>query len=86
MMALLNDSEKQADSEGGHSFGEDSKNHEDREFLTRMYERQMEKIHKMELALHRIANKTYGVDESTGQLIRKERLMAVPTATTTLEN
>lgn len=80
LQSRLDDMERQADSEGGHSFGEDSKNHEDRQFMTRMYERQMEKVHALKLALTRIANKTYGVDEDTGDLISKERLMAMPTA------
>lgn len=80
MKERLNDMERQADSEGGQSFSEDSKNHEDREFLSRMYERQVEKAHDLELALTRIANKTYGVDADTGKLISKKRLIAMPTA------
>jgi len=31
-------------------------------------------------ALKRIENKSYGISEQTGELIRKERLMAMPTA------
>ena len=81
----LDDLERQSGSEGGHSYGEDSKNQENREFITRMYERQAEKIHSLELALARIANKTFGVDGETGELIPKKRLLAMPTATSLVE-
>jgi DnaK suppressor protein len=74
--------ENQATENGGHSYGEDSKNHEQRELLTRMYERQAEKIHDLELALGRIANKTYGICQETGELIGKKRLEAFPAAVT----
>ena len=80
----LDDLERQADSEGGHSYGEDGKNQENREFTTRMYERLAEEIHDLELALARIANKTYGIDQDTGELIDKDRLLAMPTATKAL--
>ena len=77
----LDDLERQADSNGGLSFGEDSKNHEQREWLTRSYERLMKKHHDLELALGRVANKTYGVDQDTGELIDEQRLRAMLTAT-----
>lgn len=74
--------EEQASLDGGHSYGEDSKNHEQREMLTRVYERQIKNIHELELALGRIANKTYGICKKTGDLIAEARLLAMPTATT----
>ncbi len=82
LKSRLDGLEGQADENGGHSYGEDSKNHEQRELLTRMYERQVEKMHELELALGRIANKTYGICQETGDLIDKRRLEAFPTATT----
>lgn len=75
---------QQADSNGGQSFGEDSKNHEMREMLTRSYERLFKKEHALRNALARIANKTYGVDQNTGELIDEARLRAVLTATTNI--
>ena len=81
----LDDIGRQSVSEGGHSFGENSKSQEGREFLAGMYERQLEKIHALELALLRVANKTYGVDQNTGDLISKDRLMAMPTALSSMK-
>lgn len=47
--------------------------------------RQKDYINKLEGALLRIENKTYGVCRVTGKLIAKARLMAVPHATTSVE-
>lgn len=47
--------------------------------------RQMDFIRKLEGALVRIENKTYGVCRITGKLIPKGRLMAVPHTTLSLE-
>ena len=48
-------------------------------------QRQMEFINKLQSALVRIENKTYGVCRVTGKLIPKGRLLAVPHATTSVE-
>ncbi len=48
-------------------------------------QRQMEYIKKLEAALVRIENKTYGICRKTGKLISKERLRAVPHATLSIE-
>ena len=48
-------------------------------------QRQMEFIRKLQAALVRIENKTYGVCRITGKLIPKGRLLAVPHATTSIE-
>ena len=40
----------------------------------------------LEAALIRIANKTYGIDRITRELIPKQRLMAVPHATLSVES
>ncbi|MBQ1798227.1 MAG: TraR/DksA C4-type zinc finger protein [Muribaculaceae bacterium] len=48
-------------------------------------QRQMEFIKKLQAALVRIENKTYGVCRITGKLIPKGRLMAVPHTTLSVE-
>ncbi len=48
-------------------------------------QRQLEYIRKLEAALVRIENKTYGICRKTGKLISKERLRAVPHATLSIE-
>ena len=47
--------------------------------------RQKKFIENLEAALVRIENKTYGICRDTGKLIQKERLMAVPHATLSME-
>ena len=48
-------------------------------------QRQLDFIRKLQAALIRIENKTYGVCRITGKLIPKERLLAVPHATLSIE-
>lgn len=47
--------------------------------------RQLDFIKKLQGALIRIENKTYGICRVTGKLIPKERLMAVPHTTLSVE-
>jgi RNA polymerase-binding transcription factor DksA len=56
-----------------------------REEAAMMAQRQLEYIRKLEAALVRIKNKTYGICRKTGKLISKERLRAVPHATLSIE-
>ena len=56
-----------------------------KEELTNMAVRQLKFIQGLKAVLVRIENKTYGVCRITGKLIPKERLRAVPHATTTVE-
>lgn len=51
----------------------------------RLAERQMKFIQHLQAALIRIENKTYGICRETGKLIPKERLLAVPHATLSVE-
>ena len=51
----------------------------------RLAQRQANFIAHLEAALVRIENKTYGICRATGKLIPKERLMAVPHATLSIE-
>lgn len=57
----------------------------EKENNARMAERQRQFIQHLKAALARIENKTYGVCRVTGKLIPKERLMAVPHATLSIE-
>lgn len=56
-----------------------------KEEAARLAERQRQFIGKLQAALVRIENKTYGVCRATGQLIPKERLRAVPHATLSID-
>lgn len=56
-----------------------------KEEAARLAERQRQFIQKLQAALVRIENKTYGVCRATGQLIPKERLRAVPHATLSID-
>ncbi len=53
--------------------------------IKRLADRQLQFIRKLEGALQRIDNKTYGICRVTGKLIPKERLRAVPHATLSIE-
>jgi len=55
------------------------------ERLTTIAARQQKHIKHLENALIRVQNKVYGVCRVTGKLISKERLMAVPHATLSIE-
>ncbi|MDE6285656.1 MAG: TraR/DksA C4-type zinc finger protein [Muribaculaceae bacterium] len=56
-----------------------------KEEAARLAERQRQFISKLQAALVRIENKTYGVCRVTGKLIPKERLRAVPHATLSID-
>ena len=56
-----------------------------KEMASQQAERQLEFIRKLQAALVRIENKTYGVCRITGKLIPKERLLAVPHTTLSIE-
>lgn len=53
--------------------------------IKRLADRQLQFIRKLEGALQRIDNKSYGICRVTGKLIPKERLRAVPHATLSIE-
>ena len=57
-----------------------------KEELIQLANRQQKFITGLEAALVRIANKTYGIARITGELIPKQRLMAVPHATLSVES
>ena len=56
-----------------------------REEVAQLAGRQEKFLKSLENALIRISNKSYGVCRVTGKLIQKERLMAVPHATLSID-
>jgi len=57
----------------------------EKESINQLAARQKKFIDQLEAALMRIANKSYGICRGTGKLIPKERLMAVPHTTLSME-
>ena len=56
-----------------------------KEIASQQTQRQLDFIRKLQAALVRIENGTYGICRITGKLIPKERLLAVPHATLSIE-
>ena len=81
---ILEITENSGDDHGG-DWMDDSSTNNDIEFLNNMAIRQRKYIQDLENALVRIKNKTYGICMVTGTLIDKRRLLAVPTATKSVE-
>ena len=57
----------------------------EKEQTNQLASRQKKFIEQLEAALLRIDNKTYGICRTTGKLIPRERLQAVPHTTQTME-
>ena len=57
----------------------------EKENLNQLAAHQLKFIKNLEAAMIRIQNKTYGICKTTGKLIPKERLRAVPHTTQTIE-
>jgi len=57
----------------------------EKENLNHLAAHQLKFIKSLEAAMVRIQNKTYGICKTTGKLIPKERLRAVPHTTQTIE-
>lgn len=81
---ILEITENSGDDHGG-DWMDDSSTNNDIEFLNNMAIRQRKYIQDLENAVIRIRNKTYGICLTTGLLIDKRRLLAVPTATKSVE-
>ncbi|HEK19215.1 TraR/DksA family transcriptional regulator [Mucilaginibacter sp.] len=73
------------DTSAAYSTLEDGSATLEKESLHQLASRQKKFIEQLDAALIRIANKTYGVCRVTGKLIQKERLMAVPHTTMSME-
>ena len=56
-----------------------------KENISQLASRQKKFIDNLEMALLRIENKTYGICKVTGKIIPKERLLAVPHTTQSME-
>ena len=81
---ILEITENSGDDHGG-DWMDDSSTNNDIEFLNNMAIRQRKYVQDLENALIRIKNRTYGICLVTGHLIDKRRLLAVPTATKSVE-
>ena len=64
---------------------EDGADTAEKENLNQLAARQQKFINNLESALVRIKNRTYGICRVTGKLISKDRLMAVPHTTLSIE-
>ncbi len=73
--------ENNGDTSSSGDYFDSTSRHVELEMLTKMASRQRMFIRNLENALLRIKNKTYGICNITGALIRKERLLLVPHAT-----
>jgi DnaK suppressor protein len=87
MRALRNDEGNDvADTSPTYKILEEGSTTQNKAELIMLAQRQQKFIQGLEAALVRIANKTYGIDRMTGDLIPKERLRAVPHATLSVES
>ncbi len=87
MRALRNDEGNDvADTSPTYKILEEGSTAQNKAELIVLAQRQQKFIQGLEAALVRIANKTYGIDRMTGELIPKERLRAVPHATLSVES
>ncbi|PHN05062.1 TraR/DksA family transcriptional regulator [Flavilitoribacter nigricans] len=68
-----------------YDYEEDSQMEQETLKLNGLIENDMNQIQALEAALLRIENKTYGICTETGEYIRRERLEAMPEATTCLK-
>ena len=68
------------------AFADDTRRYEQRAMMGSMVTRAKSKRKKLQNALVRIENKTYGICSKTGKLISEKRLLAVPTARKGIKN
>lgn len=80
-----NDSGTDSTSGGNTKVLEDGAETAEKENLSQLAARQLKYITNLENALVRIKNRTYGICTVTGKLIPKERLIAVPHTTQSIE-
>ena len=83
MLSLSSSAFNEAD--GSYKTLEDGAATLEKESINQLAARQKKFIIQLEDALVRIENKTYGICKVTGKLIQKERLMAVPHTTMSME-
>ena len=80
-----NDAGTDSTSGGNTKVLEDGAETAEKENLSQLASRQLKYITNLENALVRIKNRTYGICTVTGKLIPKERLIAVPHTTQSIE-
>jgi len=80
-----NDEGIESTSGGNMKVLEDGAETAEKENLSQLASRQLKYINNLEMALIRIKNGTYGICTVTGKLISKERLIAVPHTTQSIE-
>jgi RNA polymerase-binding transcription factor DksA len=80
------DSMSGGDSDNRYMTMEDGSLSMEREQLSQMAARQLDFIEKLDKAMMRVENKTYGICRVSGKLIDKARLKAVPHATLSMES
>ena len=85
LLEVLNGSASNDHNSGAYATLEDGAATLEKETIYQMAGRQQKFIEQLEAALVRIGNKTYGICRATGKLIQKERLMAVPHTTLSME-
>lgn len=84
-LTRTNDAGTDSTSGGNTKVLEDGAETAEKENLTQLAARQLKYITNLENALVRIKNGTYGICSVTGKLISKERLIAVPHTTQSIE-
>lgn len=85
LLDVLNGRASNDDNSGAYATLEDGAATLEKETIYQMAGRQQKFIEQLEAALVRIGNRTYGICRATGKLIQKERLMAVPHTTLSME-
>ena len=79
-LSMIRRNHKDYISQNEMDFSDDSRRHQQRAIMGSMITRMKNKRKKLQDALVRIENKTYGICIKTGKLISEERLVAAPTA------
>lgn len=82
--SLMDNNANGADDTAGKTL-EDGSAALEKESVNQLAARQKKFIEQLEAAIRRIENKTYGICRETGNLIQRERLMAVPHTTLSME-
>ncbi|MEL7020547.1 MAG: TraR/DksA C4-type zinc finger protein, partial [Bacteroidota bacterium] len=85
LQAQINDINESVDEDFGTDMSDDSSVNDSIAMLDRMMSRQQLHLRDLNNAMIRIKNGTYGYCFTTGQLISKKRLLAVPTTTKSLK-
>lgn len=78
----IKDSNDTTDTQWSQKMAEENAGLPTREDAEKEIQKQAEKIKSLEYAITRIENKSYGICAKSGELIPRERLDAMPTATT----